>query len=803
MHKYQLIVTDSDGAPISDATVRYGYSFRDSSTSYSFKNTSNSGIFRDSTEVPLDETNEDYDLYKSRLIYEISKDSYYPNSGWMESYYGSDQGEYADKQLVSQNVKLINITHRYRILVEKSSQNYVNTESEYYALENNSTAQPVIIKYSAFKSDGVVKEKSVRGREIDFEIKTAPAYVNKFLKLETGIDYLVFCDGFRPMEGTLDNDYGSKNQKSFDYCIVKRLELKRFFHKYQILVTNTEGHSVTDAKVKLTTSDQKTNTGPLELTTDAEGRVSIYIPAHFKEMSAQKLLGPTKVKYTISKFGYAAAQGEMSSDYGDIDSDDDNLKTGIETLRRLPLEEIVEIPWEKNFGLTMNQFPANLEQIQHQIYSGFMISEIDPDVDCDFTAYFKDLFEIHPPYLDTLRSAINSLEAIVPNKYDQLLTSAIRAAPDVREFYFYLIEHLFFASKSKESDTEKNELLDEAKRYITVFEQKFSDIGAPSYLLFAKIMFAEENMDKGKEYLDKAKSIDHGLSETYFLEAYYYRHFGNYEKALESARLAFEYRREGDGFDKRNSLERIFMYYSEFEKYDEALKIFRDNYDENNENGILDFYIGHLLTFKSALKEAKKHLVKVREPINYKFQALVTLARIASDESDYNGMLKYTKQAEAINPDNPEVYYLSTLAYIALKRFRDAEKEFEKLDQYPYENKESIRNLLDGHLHPEKFINAYVSRYWYCPTNYGYDNSCVNKIEITFTNNSEISLKNIYMEITVIDDGAVKYRNKHSASVRLDTGDKLTYSMKLHNSVWSSTGNADGLNYQINIIKVR
>ena len=88
----------------------------------------------------------------------------------------------------------------------------------------------------------------------------------------------------------------------------------------------------------------------------------------------------------------------------------------------------------------------------------------------------------------------------------------------------------------------------------------------------------------------------------------------------------------------------------------------------------------------------------------------------------------------------------------------------------------------------ECWISASVVYWYFCKDNDHYNDACVDRVSIEFTNSSDFAVSRITFILTITEEGTIKYRKRHTISVNLEPDETITYELTLAGRVYAYAG---------------
>jgi tetratricopeptide (TPR) repeat protein len=803
-HTYKLKVIDKDGKPIQGAEINYQYKYQhmvsyEKTLKVDTDSSDNQGIFLTELDIPKREGDQIWDVYFSKFLYRINKDGYYPSQDELSSIYGSSDDyikftKIAHKEIVEAICYLKNIYHVYQVNV---------------FVPVNIDLKEVLIKYKLFQHGKEVSLKETHANYILDSVEAAPVYIDNKHKINTAIEYYITAPYCKPILITHENDFGSYLPSNMKSKYTWSDTLKEFYHKYKIYVADKDNKPLKNAIVEYSLSNGMNIAGPFSRTTDKDGFVLDSIAPRFKEWSINSLESPTEIKYTITKFGYDTVFGSLKSTYGEVGSIDNEIKECNAELTRKSDDELAKIKWGRKFR---NRYFETLPPDSDVIINIFMIESGDENETEDerkfatqeSARFLSEYLEIKPDFekylINYLKNDLNSTITF-SNVYNRYLSARpespwailLNAALSLKNSYFSEVEN-------------PKELREEIYDDIKTANKLFNNQNPFALVKLSEVCSTLEKYPEGIWYAKKAIELEPNYANAYYALGKNQAGKGEIDDAIESYKLALDNFKTSDyENDKRRCLIGLVDAFMVSENFSDGI-ITLTQYSSLFENkDLINYYRGYFNYRNGDNKKAREYLLKVlkSKEIENKSGLYVILGHIEMRLNNYSTALSYFAQAEKLDPELGDIYYYRALIYYQQNNCKKAKEQIDiasyKYDGSTYKIEEQIKKKCS----PEEYVYGYVSRYWYCYNGYNYDEACVYKVEITWTNNSNKRITKITFDLEISEDNYTKYKDKYWMKVSLDPGDKLTYTLILHNSVYTNDKeDAGDLDYSITIIKV-
>ncbi len=258
------------------------------------------------------------------------------------------------------------------------------------------------------------------------------------------------------------------------------------------------------------------------------------------------------------------------------------------------------------------------------------------------------------------------------NTAKQILNQAINIYPDNIEILSLLTDIYLQSGELKKAENLLKKLIKNPK-----FKKKDK-----AYYLLARIELTKGNLDKAKDYLEKAFKLNKKSSQIYVLLGEIYKQKKEYEKA---EKIYLEVlKKNPNNFE---ALNRLFQLYVDTDQYEKAKEI-----------------IDKLATLNPSGKDV---LLK-------QFYLYLKLKKV-------NELIPKLEKLAKSHPNDPEVLMILGMAYESLNKFEKAEKIYEKVLNLNPDNQEAFDRLMSVLINQKKYrkaIDLLNKKYAENPKNY-------------------------------------------------------------------------------------
>lgn len=785
---------------------------------------------------------ENSDIYHSYVMFNISRPGYFDKHIELNSYYKTE-GEVFDyssvkkrsseEEIVYEQIELFPLMHHFKIDINNSEKFLLYGK---YNLNNgnNETIEREIILND--KSDYLLID-SVRPYPIYDNISNDYIYRSK-LKIWLN------TPGYKPVLEEIENNINSDSTNYMNSTIERSIKMEKYKHQYIFNIVDDKFMPLSKVKASYSKESLKELGNYEEVLKD--NILEVNINPQFEEWTTNKLKSPTKIKITFSKFGYETVDTTIASDISE-DLNNDGIFNVTIKLAKKGKDYLKNFKWSKTYKdkkfeylPDYKTFVNSINELMEFIDStdidnlpsktvfktlknedGVIVNRIYRDLESeDITKEFiLDVVELYPEYKDSLRSQIYNY--LLHNDTSTYLNRDIVLAyynafkkdnespyflylySNTSPLYFFIayITETFFEDMKiiedywdeirlellKEANLKLNnnkhvkaklielfledENYDEAFPLLSTLIQDYPDYSYTNY--FKSQIYS--NYDLYKYFINNKK--DENFKDVNFVSEYLIKALETSNDKIIDVEVDYIFREIAKNcIDYRADI--IIDTYNKFKD-----KII-NSFNNNDLNIILTSSYYNIEDYKNAIFYANEIIKKDKNNLF----GYLSLADIERAKKNYKKAVEYYDKAYKIDPTNFSAVYNQIISLYNIYDCKKLNKLFDELNFYDFEDEErdelnDLKRNCDRKCNPEIFVSGRIKSYFYCPDNYGYDESCIYKVDVEFTNNSYQNVKKVLIEIEIIYNNKTYYKHRGWINVELIPDSVLVYTIKLKNKV--------------------